>query len=268
MVCQAGAIVLDQKEETIELNVGAIVLATGFDLYDISPLKEYGYGVVKNVITALQYERLICASGPTNGHLKRPSDEKVPKRLAFIQCVGSRDVRNNLYCSSVCCMHATKEAILANEHYSDLKSFIFYTDLRAVGKRFQEYVTRAKEQYNVSYIRSRPSKIVEDEQTSNPIIWYEETVSRKVKRMEVDMVVLCQALVPSRSHQEIAMVLGISLDDYGFIGIQDKLFHPVDTEIPGILACGFCQSPQDIPDSIVQASGVAARVAELLAGGD
>ena len=165
-------------------------------------------------------------------------------------------------------MHATKEAILANEHYPDLRSFIFYTDMRAVGKRFQEYVVRAREQYSVDYIRSRPGKIVEEEQTFNPIIWYEETVSRELKRMEVDMVVLCQALVPSGSHQEIASVLGISLDDYGFIGIPDKLFHPVDTEIPGIFACGFCQSPQDIPDSVVQASGVAARVAEFLAGGD
>ncbi|MFC2010789.1 FAD-dependent oxidoreductase [Chloroflexota bacterium] len=266
--CQAEAIAFEQQGETIELDVGAIVLATGFDLYDVSPLKEYGYGTAKNVITALQYERLICASGPTSGHLERPSDGEIPKRLAFIQCVGSRDHRNNLYCSSVCCMHATKEAILANEHYPDLKPFIFYTDMRAVGKRFQEYVTRAGEQYSVDYIRSRPGKIVEEEQTLNPVIWYEETATRQLKQMEVDMVVLCQALVPSGSHKEIASVLGVSLDDYGFIDIPDNISHPVDTDIPGIFACGFCQSPQDIPDSVVQASGVAARVAEFLAGGD
>ena len=264
-VCQAEAIDFDQQEEILELEVGAVVLATGFDLYDISAMKEYGYGQIKDVITAMQFERLICASGPTTGHLERPSDGERPKSLAFIQCVGSRDQINNPYCSSVCCMHATKEAILANEHYPDLKPYIFYTDMRAVGKRFQDYVTRAHEQYDVEYIRSRPSKIVEDEETGNPVIYYEDTVSQTVKKMEFDMVVLCQALVPSASHQELAKVLGVGLDGYGFITVPDKLFNPVDTDKEGIFACGFCQSPQDIPDSVVQASGCAARVAEYLA---
>ncbi|MBT3362925.1 MAG: CoB--CoM heterodisulfide reductase iron-sulfur subunit A family protein [Chloroflexi bacterium] len=264
-VCQAGAIDYNQKEEILELDVGAIVLATGFDLYDISAMKEYGYGSIKNVITAMQFERLICASGPTSGHLERPSDSQIPKRLAFIQCVGSRDWHNNPYCSSVCCMHATKEAILANEHYPDLKPYIFYTDMRAVGKRFQEYVQRAHAQYDVEYIRSRPSKIMEDEETKNPVIYYDDTVERKVKQMEVDMVVLCQALVPSASHKDISDILGVGLDGCGFINVPDKLFNPMDTDKDGIFACGFCQSPQDIPDSVIQASGCAARVAEYLA---
>ena len=132
-VCQAGAIDFEQQEEILELEVGALLLATGFDPFDPAALKEYGYGKIENVITGLEYERLICASGPTGGHLERPSDGKVPGAIAFIQCVGSRDVNYKPYCSSVCCMHATKEAILANEHYPDLKSFIFYTDMRAVG---------------------------------------------------------------------------------------------------------------------------------------
>jgi len=264
-VCQAEAIDFDQKEEILEIDAGAVVLATGFDLYDISAMREYGYGQIKDVITAMQFERLICASGPSHGHLERPSDGEIPKSLAFIQCVGSRDQINNPYCSSVCCMHATKEAILANEHYPHLKPHIFYTDMRAVGKRFQDYVTRAHDQYNVEYVRSRPSKIVEDEETGNPVIYYEDTVSQTVKKKEFEMVVLCQALIPSVSHQELAKVLGVSLDSCGFITVPDKLFNPVDTDKEGIFACGFCQSPQDIPDSVVQASGCAARVAEYLA---
>jgi len=270
--CQAGAIDFEQQEELVELEVGAIVLATGFDPFDPGSLKEYGYGEIDNVITGLEYERLICASGPTGGHLERPSDGKVPGTIAFIQCVGSRDVNYKAYCSSVCCMHATKEAILANEHYPGLKSFIFYTDMRAVGKQFQEYIIRAREQYGVGYIRSRPGKITVNEETGNPVVWYDETIygdagdpERRVASMEVDLVVLCQALVPHSVHAEIAEKLGLMLDESGFIAIEDRLIRPVDTTVPGVFACGFCQGPQDIPDSVIQASAAAARVAEILA---
>jgi len=266
--CEAGAIDYDQKDEIVEVEVGAVILASGFDLYDPSGLEEYGYGKVKNVIIAMQFERMISASGPTKGQLQRPSDGATPKSLAFIQCVGSRDTRHKLYCSSVCCMHATKEAILANEHYPDLKSYIFYTDMRAVGKRFREYIARAEQEYKVTYIRSRPSKITENPDNRNPIVWYEETTARARTSMEVDMVVLCQALVPSASTKEISDILHLSLNDYQFINIPDRLFHPVDTEIPGIFACGFCQEPQDIPDSVVQASAAAARAAEFMSKGD
>jgi heterodisulfide reductase subunit A len=266
--CDAQAIDFDQQDEIIEVDVDAIILASGFDLYDPSGLEEYGYGKIKNVITAMQYERMISASGPTEGHLKRPSDGVTPKRLAFIQCVGSRDTRHKLYCSSVCCMHATKEAILANEHYPDLKAFIFYTDMRAVGKRFQEYIARAEQDYKVTYIRSRPSKITENPDNGNPVVWYEETTTRTRTSMEVDMAVLCQALIPSASTKEISDKLHLSLNDYQFINIPDRLFHPVDTEIPGIFACGFCQAPQDIPDSVVQASAAAAQAAEFMSRED
>jgi len=266
--CEAGAINYDQEDEIIEAEVDAIILASGFDLYDPSGLEEYGYGRIKNVITAMQYERMISASGPTEGHLERPSDGKTPKRLAFIQCVGSRDTRHKLYCSSVCCMHATKEAILANEHYPDLKAFIFYTDMRAVGKRFQEYIARAEQEYGVSYIRSRPSEITENPDNGNPIVWYEETTARTRTTMEVDMVVLCQALIPSGSTKDISDMLHLSLNNYQFVGIPDRLFHPVDTEVPGIFACGFCQAPQDIPDSVIQASAAAGRAAEFMSKED
>ncbi|HUV74035.1 MAG TPA: CoB--CoM heterodisulfide reductase iron-sulfur subunit A family protein [Anaerolineae bacterium] len=269
--CQAGAIDFEQQEEVVELAAGAIVLATGFDPFDPRSLKEYGYGEIENVITGLEYERLICASGPTGGHLERPSDGQVPEIIAFIQCVGSRDVNYQPYCSSVCCMHATKEAILANEHYPDLKSVIFYTDMRAVGKQFQEYIIRAKEEYGVSYLRSRPGKITVNGETGNPLVWYDETVyseagdpERRVASMEVNLVVLCQALVPHSVHEEMASKLGLELDGSGFVAVEDRLLRPVDTSVPGIFACGFCQEPQDIPDSVVQASAAAARVAEIL----
>jgi heterodisulfide reductase subunit A len=264
-VCQPGAIDWGQQEEIIELSVGAIVVATGFDPYDVSALEEYGFGRIPNVITGMQFERLISASGPTGGELRRPSDGEHPHTVAFIQCVGSRDVNYNPYCSSVCCMFATKEAILANEHDPELRSFVLYTDLRAGGKQFQEYIARAQEQYQVSYIRGRPGNIGEDPETGNPIVRYEHTTARELREMEVGLVVLCQALVPRNGHGEVAELLGIELDEHGFVRIPRRLSHPVDTTVPGIFACGYCQSPQDIPDSVVQASGVAARVAELLA---
>ena len=271
--CEADAIDWEQQEEIIDLNVGSIVIATGFDPYDVSKLNEYGYGTISNVITSLQYERLISASGPTSGDLRRPSDGEHPRSIAFIQCVGSRDVNYNPYCSSVCCMHATKEAILANEHYPEIKPAIFYTDVRAVGKRFQEYITRARQEYGVAYIRGRPGKITEHPEIRNPIIWYDETILteaedpiRRATSMEVGLAVLCQALIPHSSHREIAEKLDLELDEAGFVDIPDKLSRPMDTNVPGIFACGFCQAPQDIPDSVIQASGVAARVAELLSG--
>jgi heterodisulfide reductase subunit A len=264
-VCQAGAIDWDQEAEIVTLEVGAIVVATGFDPYDVSGLEEYGYGRVANVITGLQFERLASASGPTAGALRRPSDEAPPKRVAFVQCVGSRDVNSNPYCSSVCCMFATKEAILAHEHDPEVESFIFYTDLRAGGKRFQEYLARARDECRVTYLRGRPGVIGEHEETRDPIVRYEDTTAREVREMEVGLVVLCQALVPRRGQEQVAAVLGVELDEHGFVRVPDRLAHPVDTTRPGVFACGYCQGPADIPDSVVQASGVAARVAEALA---
>ena len=265
--CEAKAIVHDMKDERLELEAGAVILATGLDLYDPQNLSEYKYGKVENVVTALEFERLISASGPTSGELERPSDKKLPSTIAFIQCVGSRDLKHKPYCSSVCCMHATKEAILANEHHPETKSYIFYMDMRAVGKRFQEYITRAKQEYNVTYIRGRPGHIEVNHQNQNPIVWHEETTSGETKGMEVDLVVLCQALIPTHGSEELLSTLGVGWDEYGFVEAPQMLACPVDTTKPGIFACGCAQRPQDIPDSVVQASAAAARVAEVLSGG-
>ncbi len=263
--CDRKAIDLEQKEEIAEIEIGAVVLATGFDPMDTSTIKEYGAGRIANVVSGLEFERLLSASGPTEGHVERLSDGRAPKKIGFIQCVGSRDVRNYAYCSAVCCMHATKEAILANEHDREVSSAIFYTDLRAAGKTFQKYVTRAQKDYAVSFIRSRPGLVEEDEETGDVRVIYEDTNSRKKRTATFDMVVLCQALIAA-SASDLTEVLGVELDSQGFIRIADELSAPVDTTRPGILAVGFATGPKDIPDSVVQASAAAGRVAELLRG--
>jgi len=265
-VCEANAIDYEMQDEYVELNVGAIILASGLGLYDISSLTEYGYGKIENVITAMEFERLTAASGPTMGKLQRASDGRIPENIAFIQCVGSRDLRNKAYCSSVCCMHATKEAMLAFEHHPGTKSTIFYMDMRAVGKRFQEYIARAKKEYNVTYVRGRPGRIEVNHENDNLIIWYEETTSGEVKSFEAELVVLAQAMVP-QINDELAKTLGIELDKEGFVKIPDKLLQPLDTTRQGIFACGYVHSPRDIPDSVTQASGAAGRAAEAIAGG-
>jgi heterodisulfide reductase subunit A len=215
------------------------------------------------VITGLELERLLSASGPTGGHVKRPSDHVAPRRIAFIQCVGSRDLRNHAYCSAVCCMHATKEAILAREHDPDVQSTIFYMDLRATGKTFQDYVARARQEYGVRYVRARPAR-VEDSGSGDLRVTYEDTVDREKREEVFDLLVLCQAMIPSGGSTEMARKLGVELDEHRFIRCPDPLTAPVDTTVPGVLAVGYATGPKDIPDSVVGASAAAARVAELL----
>lgn len=264
--CKAGAIDHEMQDELVEANVGAIVVAAGLDYYPLEALQEYGYGKYKNVLTAMEFERLICASGPTKGHIVRPSDHQTPATIGFIQCVGSRDVRCMPYCTSVCCMHSTKEAILANEHEPDLKTFIFYSDMRAMGKGFWAYTQRAAKDYNVHYVRCKPGSVKEIE-GDRLAVWYEDMVEGGLKCQEVDMVVLAQALVPSKSSERLSQILDVPVDPYGFFQVRDKLADPVDSQRDGVFVCGFCQAPMDIPDSVVQASAAACKAAELLTGG-
>jgi heterodisulfide reductase subunit A len=259
--CTRKAIDFEQKDADVTLHVGAIIVATGFDPFDPSEIPQYGYKRHRNVITSLEYERLTCASGPTGGHLTRPSDKKPVKSIAFIQCVGSRDLKNNSYCSSVCCMHATKEAMLAHEHDPEVKSHIFYMDLRAAGKGFQKYVSRGEQEYNVSYIRGRVAKITED-RNENPRVWYEETQSSKTEKLPVDLVVLATSLMPRRDVEELAGILGVELDKYKFF--KTESLTPLDTTKPGVFVCGCCRGPTDIPDSVAQASGAAEKAAEAI----
>ena len=264
-VCDPKAINYQQDEEHIDLNVGAIIVATGLTLFDPSGIKEYGYGRYQNVITAIELERLVSATGPTMGHLIRPSDHSVPKSVAFIQCVGSRSLgEGHPYCSAVCCMHATKEAMLVKEHEPHTEVSIFYTDLRAFGKGFRELVNRARDRYGVNYVRAKPSEIREDPQTGVLSFWYEDTTTGEMNEVEFDLVVLSTALTPSPGNPELANILDVELDEYGFYKSPNPILAPLDTTREGIFVCGYCQEPKDIPDSIADASGAAARAAEIV----
>jgi len=263
-ICQAGAIEYEQKDRIVEIDASAIIVATGFDLFDATALPQYGYGICKDVVTSLQLERILSASGPTNGHLVRASDGKEPKKLAFVQCVGSRDAKVFRYCSSVCCMYATKESILVREHVPDIESTIFYMDMRATGKGFQEFVLRAQTNYGVRYIRSRPASVQPSNNGRGVLVTYETggPATEQVTE-EFDMLVLCPALVPSKGTSELAKMMGVKLDEDRFV-LTPSMRNPVDSTRKGILVCGFVGEPMDIPDSVSQASGVAARVSELL----
>jgi heterodisulfide reductase subunit A len=266
-VCQAGAVDYDQKDRVVTVEAAAIVLATGFEMWDASVLTQYGLGACKDVVTSLQLERILSASGPTGGHLKRPSDGEEPGNVGFVQCVGSRDSRTHNYCSSVCCMYATKESILAKEHAPDIAPTIFYMDMRATGKGFQEFVARAQKNYGVRYVRSRPAKVQSTEDGGGVLVSYETRgLTGESATERFDMLVLCPALVPAKGTAELAAMLDVELDQDGFL-LTPSIAHPVDTSRKGVLACGFSSGPIDIPDSVSQSSAVAARVAEIVEGG-
>jgi heterodisulfide reductase subunit A len=262
-VCKAEAIDYDQKSLEFDINVGAIVVAIGFDMYGKELSSRWGYRF-DNVINALEYERILCASGPFGGHVLRPSDEEEPHKIAFIQCAGSRDLHEGVpYCSSVCCMYTAKEAIITKEHADNSQCFVFRHDLRAYGKDFYEFTQRAQDEYGVTYIQTKISKISEDLKTKNLLIRYENLSSGKLETFEADLVVLATPLVPSKGTKELAEILGIELDSYNFFK-EDSYFNKSLSTRNGIFLSGFCQGPMDIPETVANASGVASQVASLL----
>jgi len=213
------------------------------------------------VITGLQYERLINATGPTGGHLLRPSDQKLAKKVAYVQCVGSRDLANCNYCSSVCCMYSIKDAMLAREPDPESVSYVFHTDLRNFGKWYQNYERKARDEYQVNFIRGRVAEIAEGP-NANPVVWYEDTHQRKVGSLEVEMVVLATAAMPAQGVKDLARLLRVKTDEHGFILTPEE--RPADTSVPGIFTCGFAKGPCDIPEAVARASGAAQRAAEHL----
>ncbi len=266
--CERDAIDFDQQDETIKINnIGSIIVATGYNLIeDINKevLKNYGYGKFRNVLTALEFERLESASGPQGGHIKRFSDNETPKKIAFLQCIGSRSDRVEKYCSSICCMYTTKEAMIAYEHDNELENYVFYIDMRAGGKGFQSFLKRGENEYNIKYIKSKIAQITIDEK-ENPIIVYENLDTGEVKQIQVDLVVLATCIVPPQGIDKLAEVLGIELNDYHFI--KTPPFISVETSKNGIFTCGCVHEPMDIPRSVAEASGAAARAAEVIRGG-
>jgi len=253
--CEADAINHDMKEEIINIDVGAIIVASGFDLFDASKKKEYGYGRFKNVLNSKEFERYLSASGPTSGNIFRPSDNKKPKKIAFIQCVGSRDERTNEYCSGVCCMYAIKQSIIAQEHTPGLKTQMFFMDIRAFGKEFDDYYIRAEKEHGIKFTRCRIPSIEEDPKTKNLIINYLEDEQKKQE--EFDMVILSCALESSDSSKELSEKLGIDLNEYNFY--KTNLFTPLESSKPGIYVTGASSGPKDIPMTVADASGAAAK---------
>ncbi|MFQ6074988.1 MAG: FAD-dependent oxidoreductase [Candidatus Bathyarchaeia archaeon] len=265
-VCQANATAFDQEPEEVEVEAKAIILATGFDLFDPSTIKEYGYKMHENVITTLEFERLSSVYGPTRGKLIRPSDKTTPDKVAFIHCVGSRSIRlGTPFCSGICCMYTVKDANLVKIHEPKTDVYVFYMDLRVFGKGYQEFINKAVGEWGINYIRGRPGGITEDPQTKDLTIWYEDTLSRKPKTLTVNLVVLCPALLPHPSNRELAEILGVELDEYGFFKSPNPLTAPVDTTVPGILTCGYSRGPKGISESAIQGSAAAARASEMIA---
>ncbi len=259
-VCEADAINYEQEEEQIKLNVGAVVLAPGFELFDAKAKEDLGYERYPNVVSSIEFERIMSTTGPHLGHILRPSDDKEPKTIGFIQCVGSRDCERD-YCSSVCCMYATKEAIIAKEHISgELKCDIFFMDLRAYSKGFDEYYQKGKE-LGIEYIRCRPPVIEEIPETHNLVVTYIDEKDRKTTR-EYDMVVLSVGMDPPKNVKEIAEKFGIELNEYNFC--KTNTFTPVESTREGIYVAGPFTEPKDIPETIMQASGASAKVLALL----
>jgi heterodisulfide reductase subunit A len=259
-VCEAKAIDYEQKEQTRELKVGSIILSPGYEIFDARIKKELGYGRFQNVLTALEFERILSASGPFSGRVLRPHDQQEPKRIAFIQCVGSRDAERD-YCSSVCCMYATKEAIIAKEHLGEgLACDIFFMDLRAFSKGFEQYYRRAEE-LGVRYIRCRVPKVEEIPGTRNLTIQYLAEDDRKVSQ-EYDLVVLSVGMQPPKEVAALAEKFGVELNPFNFC--RTSLFAPTESTRKGVYVAGPFAEPKDIPETVMQASAAAAQVLSLL----
>jgi len=272
--CGANAIDHNMVEREEDVNVGAVILAPGYQVYNAQLSEEYGLGRYPNVVTSMQYERMMSASGPTHGHIHRPSDESNPKRIAFLQCVGSRDQSHD-YCSSVCCMYAAKEAIMTIEHAmteardgdgdGQVTCEVFFMDTRAYSKGYEEYYRRAEKKYGVKYTRCRLSDIKEDPATQNLMVRYSAPYegTNQIVEKEFDMVVLSVGMEISDSVKDLAHKLGIELDSYGFC--HTTLFDPLQSSRAGIYVAGPFREPKDIPETVIEASGAAAAAAQLLA---
>jgi len=260
--CKAEAINHGQEDEILEEEVGAIVVATGYELYPVEKMTEYGGGEYKDVINGLQFERLLSASGPTQGEVKRPSDGQVPKRVAFVACSGSRDPKHHLpYCSKICCMYTAKHALLYKHHVPDGEAVVFYIDTRAAGKDYEEFLMRAREEGKVLYIRGKPSRILKD--GDDLVVWSVNTLTGEEIQVKVDLVVLSMAIVPSSGVVELARKLKIQTNPYGFLSEAHPKLRPVESLVPGIFFAGCAQAQKDIPDSVTQGSAAASKVLDI-----
>lgn len=261
-LCPTQAIDFEQQESFVEEEVGAIVVAVGFGLYPPEEIGEYGAGQIPDVLTGIQFERLLSASGPTAGQVRRPSDGQEPREVVFIQCVRSRDPERGMpYCSRLCCMYTAKHAMLYKHRVHGGQAYIFYMDIRSAGKNYEEFVQRAMEEDDVLYIRGKVSKLFR--QDGKVMVWGVDTLTGKPVEVAADMVVLATAMVPDPGAGALAATLGIAVDEHGFFHEAEDNLRPMETSRPGIFIAGAAQAPKDIPDTVAQASGAAAKVLTL-----
>ena len=261
--CPTGAICFDKEDEFVTEDIGAVVVATGFNVLGTEFFPEYGYGRYKDVITGLQFERLASASGPTSGEIRRPSDGTMPKKIVFIACAGSRDPAKGIHhCSKICCMYTAKHAMLYQHKVHGGESYVFYMDIRAAGKNYEEFVRRAIEDDGVNYVRGRVARIYEKD--GKLIVKGVDTLmGAQPVEIEADMVVLATAGVSNEGAEELAQRLHVSYDPYKFFAEAHPKLKPVETNTAGIYVAGACQAPRDIPETVSMASGAAAKVAAL-----
>ncbi len=264
--CTVGAIDFEQTDQFEEVDVGGIVVATGYDLYGKDNFPEFGAGTIPDVIDGLQFERLLSASGPTQGRILRPSDGKEPKEVVFIQCCGSRNPEKAFpYCSRICCMYTGKQSMLYKHKVHDGTAYVFYMDVRAGGKGYEEFIQRAMEESNTVYLRGRVSRLYQD--GDKIVVAGADTLSAKPVEIRADMVVLATALRPSRGAAEVVEKLNIPLSDSGFFAEAHVKLRPVETQTRGIFLCGCGQAPKDIPDCVAQAGCAASKMLNLFNAG-
>jgi heterodisulfide reductase subunit A len=266
--CEVGAIEYGQEDKIEEVDVGAVVVSTGFDLYNKKDIGEYGYGSIPDVIDGLQFERILSATGPTGGKVQRPSDGKEPQEVVFVQCVGSRDPELGVpYCSRICCMYTAKQALLYKHAVHDGQAYVFYIDIRSAGKGYEEFVQRAQEEEGILYLRGKVSKIFQEPgkkgEDGRVIVWGADTLTGKKIEIAADLVVLATAVVPSEGIKELASKLRISTDEFGFVKEAHLKLRPAETLTAGIYLAGVAQSPKDITDSVAQGSATAAKILAL-----
>jgi heterodisulfide reductase subunit A len=261
-VCPTEAIDYNDVDKLIEREIGAVVVATGYELYKTTDFPEYGYGVYKDVIDGMQFERLASASGPTGGEIKRPSDGKVPKTIVFVQCAGSRDPQKGIrYCSKICCMYTAKHTMLYHHKVHDGQAYVFYMDIRAGGKNYDEFVRRAIEEDEANYLRGRVSRIYEED--GSLIVKGSDTLSGIPVTIKADMVVLATAIVSGSDARTTSQKVGIGYDEYGFMNEAHPKLKPVETNTAGILLAGACRSATDIPDAVAQGSAAASKIQNM-----
>jgi heterodisulfide reductase subunit A len=263
LVCPPGAIDYEQEDEFIEVDVGTIVVATGYDLYPLENLGEYGGGQVPDVINALAMERLLSASGPTAGIVQRPSDGKEPKEVVWIQCAGSRDPELHMpYCSKICCMYSAKQAMLYKHKIPDGQAYVFYIDIRSAGKRYEEFIQRVMEEDDALYVRGKVSKVFRE--GDKVMVWGVDTLTGLPVEVAADLVVISPAMIPSAGARQVAEMLGLEMDEFGWWTEAEGNLAPLETSRPGIFLAGAGSGPKDIPETVSQGSGAAGKVLSLL----